>query len=121
MRFLLTLALALCLPIENAAMDGTRVQQLNAALTAYRHDHGELPQVLGDLVPHYIPAVPDGCTYDFGADAAPAGSSVVLSPHPAPEHASRRDLRAIEERYFGDSAPVVTCGLASGERVYLTL
>ncbi|MFI5069340.1 MAG: serine hydrolase domain-containing protein [Terriglobales bacterium] len=121
MRFLLALTFALCLPVANAATDGSSLQQLNTALTAYQHDHGELPQVLGDLVPHYLPAVPEGCTYDFGADPAPPDFSVVLSVHPVPEHASTRDLRVIEERYFGDSVTVATCALASGERMYLTL
>jgi len=121
MKPLCALAFALCLPVANAATDGTHPQQLNAALTAYRHDHGELPQVLGDLVPHYISVVPEGCTYDFGAARAPADFSIILSPHPAPEHASTRDLRVIEERYFGDSVTVATCVQASGEHIYLTL
>lgn len=121
MRFLLGLALALCPAVANAAIDGTNLQQLSTALTAYRHDHGDLPQELEDLVPHYIPAVPEGCTYDFGASPAPSDFNTVLSPQPVPKHASMRDLRVMEERYFGDSVPVATCALASGEHVYLTL
>lgn len=115
------MAFALCVPLANSATDRSSLQQLNAGLTAYQHDHGELPQAFGDLVPRYIPAVPEGCTYDFGADPAPADFSVILSPNPVPKGASSRDLRVIEERYFGDSVPVATCTLASGAHTYLTL
>lgn len=121
MRIVPALVVALCITVANAATDGTRLQQLKDALAAYQHDHGELPHVLGDLVPHYLPAVSEGCTYDFGVAPAPADFSVILSPHPVPEHASTRDLRVIEERYFGDSVPVTMCTLASGERGYITL
>ena len=112
MRALLVLACALCLPAAKAAVDGTSLEHLNGALTAYQHDHGELPLALGDLVPHYIPAIPEGCSYDFGADPAPADFSAVLSPHAVPKHASTRDLRVIEERYFGDAVPIATCNSA---------
>lgn len=121
MRYLLALAFALFLPVANAATSGSRIQQLNAALSAYQHDHGELPHLLAELVPHYLPAVPEGCTYDFGPDPAPGDFSVILSPHPVPKDASTRDVRVIEERYFGDSVPVAACALGSGERAYLTL
>jgi D-alanyl-D-alanine carboxypeptidase len=121
MRFFLALAFALCLPVANAAANDAGLQQLHTALTAYLHDHGQLPRVLGQLVPHYLSAVPGGCTYDFGAEPAPVDFSVILSPHPVPKGASSRDLRVVEERYFGDSVPITTCALASGEHMYLTL
>jgi CubicO group peptidase (beta-lactamase class C family) len=121
MRYLLALAFILCLPVANAATDAPNLQQLNSALSEYRHDHGELPHLFADLVPHYLPAIPQGCTYDFGTDPAPADFSAVLSPHPVPKNASTRDLRVIEERYFGDSVPVATCALPAGEHAYLTV
>ena len=121
MRYLLGLAFILCLPVANAATDAPNLQQLNSALSAYQHDHGELPHLFADLVPRYLPAIPEGCSYDFGTDPAPADFSAVLSPHPVPKDASTRDLRVIEERYFGDSVPVATCALPSGGHAYLTV
>lgn len=121
MRLILFLTFAACLPLVDAATDSAQLQQLHAALKTYQHDHGELPRAFGDLVPHYIPAVPEGCTYDFGADPAPADFSVILSPHPLPKGASKHDLRIVEERYFGDAVPTASCDSASGEHFYLTL
>jgi len=121
MRTLLVFAFALCVPVANGATRDTDLQQLNTALAAYQHDHGNLPQALGELVPKYLPSIAEGCTYDFGTTPAPGDFAAVLSPHPVPAYASTRDLRVIEERYYGDSVPVATCTSASGERFYLTL
>jgi len=45
----------------------TEVQPLLSALEAYRADHGSYPSALDDLVPDYLPAIPEP-PFDFPVD-----------------------------------------------------